>query len=57
MLMQNLWVGERGRGGKQGVSGSRRELRIKKKLDKKSATPPHKKFVPQAEVKLMSSRG
>ena len=56
MVIQNLWVG-RGGGGKQGVSGSKRKLRIKKKLDKGSATPPHKKFVPQAEVKLMSSGG
>ena len=49
-------------GGERG--GETRCIRVKakvanekKKLDNKSARPPHKKFVPQAEVKLMRSRG
>lgn len=51
-------------GGERGGGGETRCIRVKakvanekKKLDNKSATPPHKKFVPQAEVKLMRSRG
>ena len=46
------------RGGANKVYQRRSEsCELKKKLDKESATPPHKKFVPQAEVKLMSSGG
>ena len=56
VLMQHLWVG-RGGGGTRCIRVKAKVANEKKKLDNKSATPPHKKFVPQAEVKLMRSRG